>query len=80
MTADENDLNRWNPLAPTRWLSGVPKERVGINALHQRRSRLWLWFVALFALQAAAWTRWFVIASHHPVREVPLKEAASDRR
>jgi len=37
-----------------------------------RPSRLWLWFVAAFALQAVAWTAWFVIASHHRVQEVPL--------
>lgn len=35
-------------------------------------SRLWLWFVAAFVLQLAAWTAWFVIASHHPVAQVPL--------
>ncbi len=35
-------------------------------------SRLWLWFVAAFALQAVAWTAWFVIASKHKVQEVPL--------
>lgn len=37
-----------------------------------RPSRLWLWFVAAFALQATAWTAWFVIASKHKVQEVPL--------
>ena len=35
-------------------------------------SRLWLWFVAAFVIQAAAWTAWFVIASHNKVQEVPL--------
>ena len=38
-------------------------------------SRLWLWVVAAFSLQAAAWTAWFVIASHHRVAEVPLATA-----
>lgn len=38
----------------------------------QARSRLWLWFVAAFLLQAAAWTIWLVIASQHEVQEVPL--------
>jgi hypothetical protein len=33
---------------------------------------LWLWFVAAFVIQAAAWTAWFVIASHNKVQEVPL--------
>lgn len=37
-----------------------------------RPSRLWLWFVLAFVLQAAAWTTWFIIASRHPVEEVPL--------
>jgi hypothetical protein len=36
------------------------------------KSRLWLWFVAAFALQLAAWTAWFIIASHHKVEEVPV--------
>jgi hypothetical protein len=35
-------------------------------------SRLWLWFVVAFLIQAAAWTAWLVIASHHKVQEVPL--------
>lgn len=37
-----------------------------------RPSRLWLWFVAAFAVQALAWTTWFVIASKNKVQEVPL--------
>lgn len=36
------------------------------------KSRLWLWFVAVMALQAAAWTVWLTIASQHRVAEVPL--------
>ena len=36
------------------------------------KSRLWLWFVAAFALQAAAWSAWFVVAGRHRVQEVPL--------
>ena len=43
-------------------------------------SRLWLWFIAAFLLQAAAWTTWFVIASHHKVQEVPLAGAISGKR
>lgn len=38
-------------------------------------SRLWLWFVAAFLIQAAAWTAWFVIASQNKVQEVPLTTA-----
>jgi hypothetical protein len=39
------------------------------------RSKLWLIFVAAALLQLAAWTAWFIIASHHPVAEVPLATA-----
>jgi hypothetical protein len=42
-------------------------------------SRLWLWFVAVFALQLAAWTTWFIIASHNKVAEVPLVGSAQAR-
>jgi hypothetical protein len=35
-------------------------------------SRLWLWFIAAFLIQGAAWTAWFTIASQHKVQEVPL--------
>jgi len=38
----------------------------------EKKSKLWLFFVAAFALQLAAWAAWFVIASKHPVQEVPL--------
>jgi hypothetical protein len=36
------------------------------------KSRVWLWFVAVMALQAAVWTAWLTVASHHRVAEVPL--------
>jgi len=36
------------------------------------KSRLWLWFVAAFLVQAAAWTAWLIIASKNRVAEVPL--------
>ena len=50
----------------------------GPNAGTARKpSRLWLWFIAAFLLQAAAWTTWFVIASQHKVQEVPLERAVS---
>jgi hypothetical protein len=38
----------------------------------EKKSKLWLLVVAAFALQLAAWTAWFTIATHHPVQEVPL--------
>jgi hypothetical protein len=41
------------------------------------RSRLWLWIVAIVALQFAAWTAWLIIASNHRVAEVPLAPAAA---
>jgi hypothetical protein len=50
------------------------------NALARKPSRLWLWFIAAFLLQAAAWTTWFVIASHHKVQEVPLETAINHQR
>jgi hypothetical protein len=37
-----------------------------------RPSRLWLWFIAAFCVQVAAWSAWFIIASQHRVQEVPL--------
>ncbi len=43
-----------------------------MNPPAAKPSRLWLWFVAAFAIQAAAWPTWFVIASQHKVQEVPL--------
>jgi len=39
------------------------------------RSYLWLIFVAVIALQLAAWTVWFIIAARHPVAEVPVVTA-----
>jgi hypothetical protein len=39
-------------------------------------SRLWWWFLAVFALQLSAWTAWMIVASHHPVEEVPLASIA----
>jgi hypothetical protein len=44
----------------------------------EKKSKLWLFFVAAFALQFAAWIAWFVVAARHPVEEVPL--ATSGRR
>ena len=37
-----------------------------------KKSRLWWWIVAAFALQLAAWGVWFTIAASHRVEEVPL--------
>ena len=43
-------------------------------------SRLWLWFVAAFMIQFAAWAAWFTIAAQHRVQEVPLEAGRSERR
>lgn len=39
------------------------------------RVPIWLTIVAILLLQLAAWTAWFIVASHHPVSEVPLVTA-----
>lgn len=38
----------------------------------RRPSRLWIWFVAAFALQLIAWAVWLTIASQHRVQEIPV--------
>lgn len=43
-----------------------------VTSAAARPSRLWLWFVAAFLIQGAAWTTWFVIAAHNKIQEVPL--------
>ena len=40
-----------------------------------RPSRLWWWFIAAFAIQAAVWTAWISLAAQHRVEEVPLATA-----
>ncbi len=42
------------------------------NNAPAKKSRLWLWFVAAFLVQIAAWTVWLTIAGKHRVQEVPL--------
>lgn len=36
------------------------------------RSRVWIWIVVVVVAQWIAWTAWFIVAAHHPVKEVPL--------
>ena len=43
----------------------------------EKKSKLWLFIVAAFALQIATWTAWFVIAARHPVQEVPFATTRS---
>ena len=40
------------------------------------RSRWWIFFAALCVLQLAAWVAWLMVASRHPVAEVPLATPA----
>lgn len=47
-----------------------------MKAANEKKSKIWLWLVALMGLQLIAWTTWFVIASHHRVAEVPLVNSA----
>ena len=42
------------------------------RVVSRKPSRVWLWFVAAFLLQAFVWIAWLVIASHHKIEEVPL--------
>ena len=57
--------------------AGAPPEKGApqAGASGAGSSRLWLWVLAAFALQLAAWTAWFIIALHHQVEEVPLAHA-----
>lgn len=44
-----------------------------------KSSKLWLWFVALFALQFAVWGAWITLASRNKVAEVPLATAGGQK-
>lgn len=48
----------------------TPEAPAGVAG--RRPSRLWIWFVAAFALQLAAWAVWLTIAAQHRVQEVPV--------
>ena len=48
------------------------RRKKNVNSPTEKKSKLWLMFVAVIALQLAAWTAWFIIAARHPVAEVPL--------
>lgn len=37
-----------------------------------RKSKLWVWVLAAFLVQAAVWTFWIRYAAQHRVAEVPL--------
>lgn len=55
----------------------MPTPAITTEVKPARPSRLWLWVVAAFAVQLLVWTGWFILASKHPVAEVPL--ATSDK-
>jgi len=40
------------------------------------RSHWWIFFAVLCLLQLAAWVAWLMVASRHPVAEVPLATPA----
>lgn len=48
-----------------------------MNTTDPKSSRLWLWFVAAFAVQALVWTALFIVAHQNPVAEVPLVGAGA---
>ncbi|MBI5766402.1 MAG: hypothetical protein HZA93_01300 [Verrucomicrobia bacterium] len=50
------------------------------NPTAARPSRLWVWVLGAFLLQAAAWTAWLVIASKNKVAEVPLVTSGGGAR
>lgn len=45
------------------------------TAPRRKKSRLLLWVLLAFLVQAAAWTAWFTIAANHKVAEVPLQNS-----
>lgn len=54
-------------------------ERVSVP-IDRKKSRLLVWVVLAFLIQAIAWTAWFTIAARHKVAEVPLQTAVSPKR
>lgn len=74
MADPENmDCDRRTPQAGQ--VSGLPPDPRAANGgseTRPTRSRLWLWFVAAFVVQAIAWAAWLTIASHYKVEEIPL--------
>jgi hypothetical protein len=59
--------------APTDFCLVVARRaKTGGRVPPRTASRLWPWVLAAFALQAAAWTTWFIVASKHRVQDVPL--------
>jgi hypothetical protein len=61
-----------HPGAPADAGSAAAARDVPAGPAARKGSRLWLWFVAAFLVQLGAWATWLVIASRHPVQEVPL--------
>ncbi|MEO6243855.1 MAG: hypothetical protein ABIQ12_00350 [Opitutaceae bacterium] len=38
----------------------------------EKKSRIWVWFLAGALLHVAVWAAWITVASKHRVAEVPL--------
>lgn len=81
MSVPRDRSNRWSPASRSE-PSDSPAPNLAVNPASQPRrgSRVWLWIIAAFALQLAAWTAWFIIASHNRVEEVPLAGAIGNKR
>lgn len=58
--------------APAELLSTAATSISRDSPTKARPSRLWLWFVAAFVVQAMVWAAWFTIAAHNRVESVPL--------
>ena len=77
MNSGNNEFSRVSDVAGVAdpGQEGRPQPKPGSTTpatTTQKASRLWLWFVAAFVIQAAAWIVWFTIAAQHRVDEVPL--------
>ncbi|HUG10863.1 MAG TPA: hypothetical protein VMM36_07605 [Opitutaceae bacterium] len=63
--------------SPVGQVSDLPRETDNTEGRSKtgptsKPSRLWLWIVAAFVIQALAWAAWFTIAARYPVEEVPV--------
>ena len=75
VTPDSKDMDHERRSRQVGQVSDLPQDQATAEGGSKSRttpSRLWLWIVAAFVLQALAWTAWFTIAARHPVQEVPL--------
>ena len=61
-------------------MNSTPMINRSADVRSEKGGRVWIWVVIAFAIQATAWTAWFVIASHNHVEEVPLVTGVSNLR